>query len=405
MHRPRAARTTMTEGVSPTDVRPELASQGNKPTGQSGPILSSGSSLPVRPSSLDARGSSAAKKAIGGGEAASYASGVNTTMATQFQGTVTQPQPRSASRASLVLPEAACSAVLRVLDSVAQRLVAVGISANAITVSCIALGCVGGVFLGFGQFGPAALVIVIASLGDALDGIVARRSHTASAAGALLDATGDRYQEFFLLGGLTVYFRGFTFGLVMTLLAIAGSFMVSYSSAKAEAMGLPVPPGVMRRPERAVCMGHVASDTRRSVVDCGRRQRIGASQDAIAVPAQRKPEFDTRTAHRSSRRVQRSPSAGRVVKRCGDCASHAQSVTVRCRRTPYFRTRGRPEAPHSDAQRARGKWRTSRAMSSNRAGERRAPLVGGAAHVSVARQVSRCSRPEAGRLAVREPAR
>jgi len=254
MHRPRAARTTMTEGVSPTDVRPELASQGNKPTGQSGPILSSGSSLPVRPSSLDARGSSAAKKAIGGGDAASYASGVNTTMATQFQGSVAQPQPPSASRASLVLPEAACSAVLRVLDSMAQRLVAVGISANAITVSCIALGCIGGVFLGFGQFGPAAVVIVIASLGDALDGIVARRSHTASAAGALLDATGDRYQEFFLLGGLTVYFRGFTFGLVVTLLAIAGSFMVSYSSAKAEAMGLPVPPGVMRRPERAVCM-------------------------------------------------------------------------------------------------------------------------------------------------------
>ncbi|MGA3123173.1 MAG: hypothetical protein ABSF69_20575, partial [Polyangiaceae bacterium] len=83
----------MTEGVSPTDARPELALHGNKPTGPSVPILSSGSSLPVGPSSLDARGSSSAKKAIGGGEAASYASGVNTTMATQFQGTVTQPQP------------------------------------------------------------------------------------------------------------------------------------------------------------------------------------------------------------------------------------------------------------------------------------------------------------------------
>jgi phosphatidylglycerophosphate synthase len=167
---------------------------------------------------------------------------------------VTQHPQARASRASLIIPDALCGAVLRVLDFMAQRLVALGVSANAITASCLVLGCVGGILIGFGQFGSAAVAIVIASLGDALDGLVARRSNTVSVAGALLDATGDRYQEFFLLGGLAVYFRGFVFGLIATLLALAGSFMVSYSSAKAEAMGVPVPPGLMRRPERAVCM-------------------------------------------------------------------------------------------------------------------------------------------------------
>ena len=96
--------------------------------------------------------------------------------------------------------------------------------------------------------------MVVASLGDALDGLVARRSDSVSVGGALLDASGDRYQEFFFLGGLAVFFRESPAALVATLLALAGSFMVSYSSAKAEALGVPVPPGVMRRAERAVCL-------------------------------------------------------------------------------------------------------------------------------------------------------
>jgi CDP-diacylglycerol--glycerol-3-phosphate 3-phosphatidyltransferase len=96
--------------------------------------------------------------------------------------------------------------------------------------------------------------MIVASLGDALDGLVARRSGTVSVAGALLDASGDRYQEFFFLGGLAVYFRASPVALIATLLALVGSFMVSYGSAKAEAFGVPVPAGVMRRAERAVCL-------------------------------------------------------------------------------------------------------------------------------------------------------
>ena len=65
-------------------------------------------------------------------------------------------------------------------------------------------------------------------------------------------AIGTRSSSFWAASA--VYFRESPAALVVTLLALAGSFMVSYGSAKAEALGVAVPPGVMRRAERAVCL-------------------------------------------------------------------------------------------------------------------------------------------------------
>jgi len=155
-------------------------------------------------------------------------------------------------------PAALSGAPVRVavaaVDRAADWLVARRVPANAITSAGIALAAVAGVLLGFGRFGWAVVPMAIASAGDALDGMVARRSGTASVGGALLDASGDRYQEFFVLAGLAVFFRQSPPALLMTLFALVGSFMVSYGSAKAEALGGPSPPGAMRRARRAVCM-------------------------------------------------------------------------------------------------------------------------------------------------------
>jgi CDP-diacylglycerol--glycerol-3-phosphate 3-phosphatidyltransferase len=161
---------------------------------------------------------------------------------------------RSDTRTSLWLPRTVLDVALWGLDHVARGLIGLGITANTITVSSVALAGIGGALLAFGHFGAAAVAMVIASLGDALDGIVARRTGSASVSGALLDASVDRYEEFLFLGGLAIYFRASVPALVLTLGALAGSFMVSYGSAKAEALAVPVPPGVMRRAERAVCL-------------------------------------------------------------------------------------------------------------------------------------------------------
>jgi CDP-diacylglycerol--glycerol-3-phosphate 3-phosphatidyltransferase len=131
----------------------------------------------------------------------------------------------------------------------------VGVSANTITALSFVAGTAAGVLLGCGYFGIAGMLFVAASLGDVLDGLVARATHSESVAGALFDASADRYEEFFAFGGLAVFFRASGLLLTLTLAALVGSFMVSYGSAQAEARRIPVPPGIMRRPERAVCLG------------------------------------------------------------------------------------------------------------------------------------------------------
>jgi phosphatidylglycerophosphate synthase len=143
---------------------------------------------------------------------------------------------------------------LRALDQVVIVLVRLGVSANAVTLSSLVLAAIGSVLLCAGFLGAACLVMVIASLGDAIDGRIARRTRSASVGGALLDASVDRYEEFLFLGGIALYLRASALALLVVLCALAGSFMVSYGSAKAEALGVGVPPGAMRRPQRAVCL-------------------------------------------------------------------------------------------------------------------------------------------------------
>lgn len=157
-------------------------------------------------------------------------------------------------RSSSLLPQAAVDAALRAIDRIAGFLVACGISANAVTVGSLVLAALAGSALAVGWFGCAAIAGTASALGDALDGAVARRTRSASVGGSLLDASADRYGEFLVLGGLAIHFRDHVAALVLTLGAMVGSFMVSYGSAKAEALRVPVPGGLMRRPERAMCL-------------------------------------------------------------------------------------------------------------------------------------------------------
>ena len=138
------------------------------------------------------------------------------------------------------------------LDFVGRGLAAIGATANSISIASLVFGILAGVALAFGHFGVGALLAIISALGDTLDGIVARLQGTASDAGEVLDAAVDRYEEFFFLGGIVVYLRQSAIGVSLVLLALLGSFMVSYATAKAEALRAQIPRGAMRRPERAV---------------------------------------------------------------------------------------------------------------------------------------------------------
>jgi CDP-diacylglycerol--glycerol-3-phosphate 3-phosphatidyltransferase len=153
------------------------------------------------------------------------------------------------------LPRAVTAVALWGLSPLTRAAIALGVSAKAVTGASLLAGAAAGLFLACGHFGIAALLFVAASLGDALDGLVARATRTESLAGALFDASADRYEEFFVFGGLAIYFRSSGVLLALMLLALLGSFMVSYGSAKAESLKVAVPGGAMRRAERAVCLG------------------------------------------------------------------------------------------------------------------------------------------------------
>jgi len=87
---------------------------------------------------------------------------------------------------------------------------------------------------------------------DAVDGTLARKQGQTTPFGAFLDSVTDRYDELFLLGGLIYYFSssGNKTGVMLTYLAAAGSVLVSYIRARAEALGFDAKMGILTRVER-----------------------------------------------------------------------------------------------------------------------------------------------------------
>jgi CDP-diacylglycerol---glycerol-3-phosphate 3-phosphatidyltransferase len=138
------------------------------------------------------------------------------------------------------------------LRPIARACVALEIPANAVSWASLALAALAGIALAGGHFGVGAVLSVLSFGGDAVDGLVAREVGTASDSGEVLDAAVDRYAEFLVLGGVALFERSRPPLLLLALAAMAGGMMVSYSTAKAEALGVAPPRGAMRRQERAV---------------------------------------------------------------------------------------------------------------------------------------------------------
>jgi CDP-diacylglycerol--glycerol-3-phosphate 3-phosphatidyltransferase len=138
------------------------------------------------------------------------------------------------------------------LNPIVRALTALRITPNMVTGFSLVPALLAGVAAAFGWFGLACVLATLGSLCDLLDGVLARRMGVASDAGEVLDAAVDRYVEFFFLGGVAVYYRTHWMVLVLTLAAIFGSLMFSYTTAKGEALRVTLPRGSMRRAERAV---------------------------------------------------------------------------------------------------------------------------------------------------------
>lgn len=152
---------------------------------------------------------------------------------------------------SALLPTSSMRVGYWALQPIGSLLVRARVAPDTVTLASLALGLCAAVAAATGHFGVAAALLTVSSLGDALDGMVARATGVASRAGEVLDAAADRYQEFAFLAGVAFWLRGDARLLGLTLLALLAAVMVSYATAKAEALQLEVPRGAMRRPERA----------------------------------------------------------------------------------------------------------------------------------------------------------
>lgn len=103
-------------------------------------------------------------------------------------------------------------------------------------------------------FWTGAAVFVLGSLLDILDGALARAGGKASPFGAFLDSTLDRVGEGLVLGAIALVFarEGNEIALAFAFAAVGGSFLVSYTRARAEALGLKGDVGIGSRAERVV---------------------------------------------------------------------------------------------------------------------------------------------------------
>lgn len=107
----------------------------------------------------------------------------------------------------------------------------------------------------------AGFLILLGGFFDILDGRVARLTGLGSKFGAFYDSTLDRISEIAVFMGLLSLYNDYRLELgdvgmiYLIMLAMAGSLMISYTRARAEAMGLDCRVGLMPRAERVVLLG------------------------------------------------------------------------------------------------------------------------------------------------------
>lgn len=146
------------------------------------------------------------------------------------------------------------------LQPVARGLDAAGVRANHVTVAGVVACGLAAISLALDQTALALIWLLIGLLCDMLDGDLARlRPENISRFGAFLDSTVDRISEAFIFAGVLIAKQahdgpaGWVW-LCLWVLALTGSFLVSYTRARAEGLGVDCSVGVAERPERMVIL-------------------------------------------------------------------------------------------------------------------------------------------------------
>jgi phosphatidylinositol phosphate synthase len=144
---------------------------------------------------------------------------------------------------------------------VSEWLIRMRVRPNTITSASAIILIGSGAAFGLEQPRLGAVWLLLSGLLDILDGQVARRGNMVSTFGAFFDSTLDRVGEAALFGGIAMYFQMSVtqavpgLGVLFALAALTGSFLVSYTRARAEGLGVACKVGLAQRPERILGLG------------------------------------------------------------------------------------------------------------------------------------------------------
>ncbi|HET6998609.1 MAG TPA: CDP-alcohol phosphatidyltransferase family protein [Solirubrobacterales bacterium] len=137
-----------------------------------------------------------------------------------------------------------------------ERLIESRLTPNAISMVGLLGNLIAAALVTQHLFFLAGVAFVLGSVMDTLDGRYSRMSGKGTLFGAFLDSTLDRIEEGIVLAAVAGYFaaRGEDFAAAMCVVAVLGSLMVSYTRARAEALGVECKVGLATRPVRVVIL-------------------------------------------------------------------------------------------------------------------------------------------------------
>jgi len=141
------------------------------------------------------------------------------------------------------------------LFPVVKLAIKLNLSPNAVTLIGLIITLLASYFYAKGYFRIAGLILLLAGLCDAIDGEVARKANKVSKFGAFFDSTIDRFEEFFVFGGILFYYSMVRQDILLSIvvyLILLGSIMTSYIRARAEGIGFSPTSGPMDRPGRYI---------------------------------------------------------------------------------------------------------------------------------------------------------
>jgi CDP-diacylglycerol--glycerol-3-phosphate 3-phosphatidyltransferase len=137
-----------------------------------------------------------------------------------------------------------------------QRLIESRLTPNAISLTGFLLNLAAAVLLFEKYYFLAGIAFIVGSIMDTLDGRYSRMSGKGTPFGAFLDSTLDRLEEGVVLTAAAVYFASQhnQLAVAAVVIAVLASLMVSYTRARAEALGVQCKVGLATRPVRVVIL-------------------------------------------------------------------------------------------------------------------------------------------------------